>query len=39
MFGFEKLHVWQKAVNYADTIYQVTSTFPDERTLLGSPTS
>jgi four helix bundle protein len=30
MFGFEKLDVWQKAVNYADTVYQVTSSFPDE---------
>ena len=30
MFGFEKLDVWHKAVNYAATIYQVTSTFPDE---------
>ena len=30
MFGFEKLDVWQKAVDYADTIYLVTRTFPDE---------
>jgi four helix bundle protein len=30
MFGFEKLEVWQKAVKYAGTIYQVTRSFPDE---------
>jgi four helix bundle protein len=30
MFGFEKLEVWQKAVEYAGTIYQVTRSFPDE---------
>jgi four helix bundle protein len=32
MFGFEKLDVWQKAIDYAGTIYQVTRGFPnDER--------
>jgi four helix bundle protein len=30
MFGFEKLDVWQKAVEYAGTIYQVTRSFPNE---------
>ncbi len=32
MFRFEKLDVWQKAVEYADLIYRVTQSFPaDER--------
>ena len=32
MFGFEKLDVWNKAVEYADLIYRVTQSFPaDER--------
>ena len=32
MFGFEKLEVWQKAIEYADVIYDVTQSFPtDER--------
>ncbi len=32
MFKFEKLAVWQKAVEFADTIYTHTATFPnDER--------
>ena len=32
MFGFEKLEVWQKAVEYADFIYRATQSFPpDER--------
>jgi four helix bundle protein len=30
MFGFEKLDVWHKAIEYAGTIYQVTRSFPDE---------
>jgi four helix bundle protein len=30
MFGFERLEVWQKAVEYACTIYDVTRTFPKE---------
>jgi hypothetical protein len=33
MFGFEKLDVWQKAVDYADTIYIVTRAFPNEERL------
>jgi four helix bundle protein len=37
MFGFEKLDVWQKAIDYAGTIYQVTRGFPnDERFGLAS---
>jgi four helix bundle protein len=28
MFGFEKLEVWHKVVEYAGTIYGVTRTFP-----------
>lgn len=32
MFGFEKLDVWQLAVQFADQIYDVTAQFPsDER--------
>lgn len=32
MFNFEKLEVWQKAVDFADLIYAVTRSFPsDER--------
>ncbi|MEX0703942.1 MAG: four helix bundle protein [Planctomycetales bacterium] len=32
MFGFEKLEVWQKSIEFADHIYGVTRTFPgDER--------
>ena len=32
MFGFEKLDVWQKAIEYADAIYAATRDFPnDER--------
>jgi len=31
MFGFEKLDVWQKAVEYGDTIYEITELFPAER--------
>ncbi len=30
MFRFEKLDVWQKAVEYADLIYSVTQSFPAE---------
>ena len=30
MFRFEKLEVWQKAVEYADLIYSVTQSFPAE---------
>src|SRR6476660_2785055 len=32
MFKFEKLMVWQKAIDFADLAYTVTKTFPsDER--------
>lgn len=32
MFGFEKLEVWQKAIEFADTVYSATKNFPaDER--------
>ena len=32
MFNFEKLEVWQKAIDFADLIYHETQTFPlDER--------
>jgi four helix bundle protein len=32
MFSFEKLAVWQKAIDYADFVYNVTKDFPtDER--------
>jgi four helix bundle protein len=30
MFNFEKLEVWQEAINFADTVYTLTWTFPDE---------
>jgi four helix bundle protein len=30
MFKFEKLDVWQKAVEYADLVYKVTQTLPTE---------
>ena len=30
MFGFEKLEVWQKAVDFAYEVYQVTRGFPDD---------
>jgi four helix bundle protein len=32
MFRFEKLEVWQRAIEHADLVYQLTRTFPsDER--------
>jgi four helix bundle protein len=32
MFNFEKLEVWQKAINFADLVYVDTRSFPsDER--------
>jgi four helix bundle protein len=32
MFNFEKLETWQKAINFADVVYQLTRAFPaDER--------
>lgn len=30
MFKFEKLDVWQEAVEFADAIYEMTTTFPSE---------
>ena len=30
MFNFEKLDVWQKAVDFANLIYTLTRTFPNE---------
>jgi hypothetical protein len=29
MFNFEKLEVWQEAINFADTVYTLTRTFPE----------
>lgn len=32
MFNFEKLEVWQKAIDFADTVYTISRSFPsDER--------
>ena len=32
MFNFEKLEVWQKAIDFADAVYRITKSFPsDER--------
>ena len=30
MFNFEKLEVWQKAIDFADLVYASTQTFPAE---------
>jgi four helix bundle protein len=30
MFNFEKLEVWQKAIDFADLVYVVTRAFPDD---------
>ena len=30
MFNFEKLDVWQEAIQFADLIYQLTGSFPNE---------
>jgi four helix bundle protein len=30
MFGFERLDVWQKAIDFADLVYRVTLAFPDD---------
>jgi len=30
MFNFEKLEVWQKAIDFADMVYSVTKAFPDD---------
>jgi hypothetical protein len=29
MFNFEKLEIWQEAINFADLIYGITRTFPE----------
>ena len=29
MFNFEKLEVWQEAINFADSVYTLTRTFPE----------
>jgi len=35
MFNFEKLDVWQKAIDFADLVYKQTRNFPaDERSPL-----
>jgi four helix bundle protein len=30
MFNFEKLDVWQEAIEFADLVYELTGTFPDD---------
>jgi four helix bundle protein len=30
MFNFEKLDVWQKAIQFADLVYKCTKGFPDD---------
>jgi len=30
MFNFEKLEVWKKAIEFADFVYSVARTFPDD---------
>lgn len=30
MFGFEKLEVWQKSIEFADCVYDATQAFPTE---------
>jgi four helix bundle protein len=30
MFNFEKLDVWQKAIDFADLVYAITKKFPSE---------
>ncbi len=30
MFNFEKLEVWQEAINFADAVYTLTRAFPDD---------
>ena len=30
MFNFEKLEVWQKAIQFADFVYSATRSFPDD---------
>ena len=33
MFNFEKLEVWQEAIEFADVVYTVTRAFPDDERL------
>ncbi len=33
MFNFEKLEVWQKAIDFADLVYRETQTLSRRRTL------
>ena len=30
MFNFEKLEVWQKAIDFADLVYSLTRAFPED---------
>lgn len=30
MFPFEKLETWQKAIDFADSVYRLTKKFPDD---------
>jgi four helix bundle protein len=30
MFSFEKLEVWQKSIDFADLVYRITRTYPDD---------
>ncbi len=30
MFPFEKLNVWQRAIDFADLVYRMTRAFPDD---------
>jgi len=30
MFNFERLEVWQKSIDFADFVYRVTKSFPDD---------
>jgi four helix bundle protein len=30
MFNFEKLDVWQEAIQFADLVYELTADFPGE---------
>src|SRR5690349_17355698 len=30
MFPFEKLEVWQKSIEFADSVYRLTKRFPDD---------
>lgn len=30
MFNFEKLDVWRKAIDFADSVYRVTGAFPED---------